>query len=134
MAKQKAEKTNTYFFTISLPDEGREVDFEIEASTESEAWEILHLEVEKKYEGRRWFYAGRFVKKRLRINKMKEWYKSKTIWLNLISLLIEIAQYLLDMNVIPTGTLLIVVNVLNIIVRFITNSGIGNEDTDRTEF
>lgn len=59
---KKAKKINVYFFSISLPDEGREVDFEIEASTESEAWETLPLEVEKKYEGRRWFYTGRFVK------------------------------------------------------------------------
>lgn len=56
---------------------------------------------------------------------MKRWYKSKTIWINLMSLLLEIAQYLLDMNVIPTGTLLILVNILNIIIRFITDTALA---------
>ncbi|MDI6804908.1 MAG: hypothetical protein QME58_13900 [Bacteroidota bacterium] len=57
----------------------------------------------------------------------KKWYQSKIIWVNIISLLLELANSLLDMNVLPAGTLLIIVNGLNIILRLITKYPIGDE-------
>lgn len=50
----------------------------------------------------------------------KPWYLSKTIWLNIISIAIELAQTFLDLNLLPSGTLLMVVNVLNVLLRLIT--------------
>lgn len=58
----------------------------------------------------------------------KSFIKSYTIWINLIPLVIMILQQLLDLNIIPataTASVLVVINVLNIIVRtFKTNSAI----------
>lgn len=47
-AKLKVGKTKSYFFTISLPDEGRELIFEVKALSENKAWEKLPMEVKKK--------------------------------------------------------------------------------------
>lgn len=58
---------------------------------------------------------------------MKKWYESRTIWLNIISALIELANLLMDNPIIPknmTGVLTIVVNILNVALRFLTNTGI----------
>ncbi len=62
MVKEK-NKNLKYFFDVMLPDENREVTIEIEAIDENQAWDKLPLELEKKYEGKRWFYTGRFIKK-----------------------------------------------------------------------
>jgi len=59
---------------------------------------------------------------------MKKWYESKTIWLNVISLIIEIGNILMTTPVIPTqytGILTVVVNVLNIVLRTLTNTTIS---------
>jgi hypothetical protein len=59
---------------------------------------------------------------------MKKWYESKTIWLNVISLIIEIGNMLMTTPVIPTqytGILTVVVNVLNIVLRTLTNTTIS---------
>ena len=52
----------------------------------------------------------------------KPWYVSKTIWLNIISALIELGQVFLDLNILPSGTILLIINVLNIILRVITKT------------
>jgi hypothetical protein len=58
----------------------------------------------------------------------KKWYKSKVIWLNLIAGLVEVTQLLTGINVIPSGTSIIIVNALNIALRFTTKTEIGNPD------
>lgn len=58
----------------------------------------------------------------------KKWYKSKVIWLNLIAGLVEVTQLLSGINIIPSGASIIIVNALNIALRFITKSEIGNPD------
>jgi hypothetical protein len=59
---------------------------------------------------------------------MKTWYQSRTIWLNLISIVIETANMLMTNPIIPVkyaGYLTILVNVLNIILRALTSTVIG---------
>ena len=53
------------------------------------------------------------------------WYLSKTIWLNIISALIELGNVFLDLNILPSGTILLIVNVLNVIIRLITKTEIS---------
>lgn len=63
---------------------------------------------------------------------MKKWYESKTIWLNVISLGIEVANLLMANPIIPAkfaGTLTIIVNVLNIVLRTLTTKPITGGDT-----
>lgn len=58
---------------------------------------------------------------------MKKWYMSKTIWLNVIAGGIELANLLMANPIIPkefAGVLTVVVNVLNVILRTITKTGI----------
>lgn len=59
---------------------------------------------------------------------MKKWYESKTVWLNVISIVLEVLNLLMDNPIIPAkyaGALTMLVNVLNIILRFITTTAIG---------
>lgn len=65
---------------------------------------------------------------------MKKWYESRTIWLNIISALIELANLLMDNPIIPknmTGVLTIVVNILNVALRFLTNTGIEVSNNEK---
>jgi uncharacterized membrane protein len=55
----------------------------------------------------------------------KSWWQSKTVWINIISLLLEIAQAVSGVQWIPVGILTIVVNILNIFLRFLTNTKIA---------
>jgi hypothetical protein len=61
---------------------------------------------------------------------MKPWYKSKIVWVNVISILLEVSQILTGVNWIPTGTLTLVVNILNIILRKLTTQPLGKETND----
>lgn len=61
---------------------------------------------------------------------MKAWYKSKTIWFNLITIAIEVLQYLLNAQIIPAGPLLIIVNLVNIILRFVSVKVLGKEEKE----
>jgi len=61
---------------------------------------------------------------------MKPWYKSKTIWFNIAALLLELIQYLLSAQIIPKGTMLIIVNLMNIVLRFFTAKILGKEEKD----
>lgn len=58
----------------------------------------------------------------------KPFYKSVTLWINFIPLVIIVLQNLLDLNVIPASAsayVLIVINILNIATRtFKTNTAI----------
>lgn len=59
---------------------------------------------------------------------MKKWYQSRTIWLNLISIFVEVGNMLLTNPIIPvqfTGYLTIIVNVLNIVLRTLTSTPIA---------
>lgn len=52
----------------------------------------------------------------------KSWYLSKTLWLNVIGVLIEVAQVALDMRWLSTQTLAGVMAILNIILRLLTKT------------
>jgi len=73
---------------------------------------------------------------------MKKWYQSKTVWVNIISLLLEIINIFMDSPIIPVkyaGLFTIAVNVLNILLRFITTSiidfnGGGNVTVNEVDF
>ena len=55
---------------------------------------------------------------------MKPFWKSKTLWVNVIGLLIAVLQQLGTINWIPQETLVIVLGILNVILRFISNSSL----------
>jgi len=65
MSNKKEKNGNknlkSFFFDIHLIDEHREETIEIEARDEREAWGMLPKACENKYEGRRWYYTGRFI-------------------------------------------------------------------------
>ena len=52
----------------------------------------------------------------------KAWYLSKTLWLNVISIALEIAQQVSGMNWLPAGTLVFITNMLNIGLRLLKGS------------
>lgn len=59
---------------------------------------------------------------------MKKWYESKTIWINLIAVVLEVGNALMTNPIIPTkfaGVLTVVVTVLNIILRTISSTTIS---------
>jgi uncharacterized membrane protein len=51
----------------------------------------------------------------------KSMWESKLFWINFISILIEVAQAIAGLNWVPSGTLVVVVNILNIILRRFTD-------------
>ena len=55
----------------------------------------------------------------------KNWWKSKTLWVNAISLALESVQLFGDVKIIPPGYLTVIVNGLNIALRFVTKAPIG---------
>lgn len=59
---------------------------------------------------------------------MKKWYQSRTIWINLISLGIEVGNMLMVNPIIPVrfaGVLTIIVNIANIVLRTLTTTTIA---------
>jgi hypothetical protein len=59
---------------------------------------------------------------------MKKWYQSRIIILNIISVLLEVGNLLMTNPIIPAkfaGTLTLIVNFLNIMLRMVTNTSIG---------
>lgn len=59
---------------------------------------------------------------------MKKWYQSRIIWVNIISVLLEVLNLLMTNPIIPAkfaGVLTLVVNALTIGLRFLTSTGIG---------
>ena len=53
----------------------------------------------------------------------KEWYKSKTVWINIIALAALIAQTQTGFIISPEEQVAVIV-VINLILRFITNTGL----------
>ena len=59
---------------------------------------------------------------------MKKWHQSRIIWVNIISVLLEVLNLFMTNPIIPAkfaGVLTLVVNALTIGLRFLTNTGIG---------
>lgn len=61
------------------------------------------------------------------MEKVKGLLKSKVFWLNLASLGVEVTGALA--GVVPSGTALVVVNVLNIVLRTVTNESLEQKGT-----
>lgn len=57
---------------------------------------------------------------------MKKWYKSKTIWFNILTGVLTLTQAITPLNIISTPVMLVVSTVSNIILRTISNSAIEN--------
>jgi len=51
---------------------------------------------------------------------MKEWYKSKTLWLNVLAVVLFIVQYALDQQWLPIVAEGLIVGVANLILRAIS--------------
>lgn len=60
---------------------------------------------------------------------LKKWYRSKTLWINLIAIVALVAQSQLGFAIAPNeqGCLLAVIN---LILRAFTNTGLTNEDLE----
>ncbi len=55
----------------------------------------------------------------------KKWYKSKTIWINVVGAAALVVSEVVGGGVIPRNVGIIVLAALNGVVRFLTNEGIG---------
>lgn len=55
---------------------------------------------------------------------MKPFYLSRIFWVNILSVLLELAQVLLNFQLVPSGTVLVAVNILNVLLRFLTDEAI----------
>lgn len=58
----------------------------------------------------------------------KAWWKSKTVWANILGGVAEGGQLLMDTRIVPTGTITIVLAAVNIALRRITTQPIGATD------
>lgn len=56
----------------------------------------------------------------------KPWWKSRTIWLNVVATLLEVTQLVSGTTWVPPGTIAIVTNLLNIVLRKLTTQPLGN--------
>ena len=56
--------------------------------------------------------------------KIKQWYQSRTIWLNFISILAIVLQYMVGRAFINTEIQVLIISVANILVRLDTNTEI----------
>lgn len=59
----------------------------------------------------------------IKMVETKEWYKSKTVWINIIALAALIAQTQTGFIISPEEQVAVIV-VINLILRFITNTGL----------
>lgn len=55
---------------------------------------------------------------------MKNWYRSKTLWFNILSVLILVIQYCGDVHIIKLELQALLMAIINIILRAITNKPI----------
>jgi len=62
--------------------------------------------------------------KTIEVVAQKKWWKSKTVYLNLIALLLIIVQSSLGVEVIPVEFQATIVAILNLVTRTITNTNI----------
>jgi hypothetical protein len=58
----------------------------------------------------------------------KAWWRSRTIWINLVTAAIELSGVL--SGIVGPGALQLTTNALNIVLRFLTNQGIGSASTE----
>jgi hypothetical protein len=62
---------------------------------------------------------------------MKKWYQSKTIWFNLITILLGTIQVVTNTCPIPTDVLALLMGLGNFVLRLVTNTGIqGIQDSN----
>lgn len=59
------------------------------------------------------------------MEQTKPWWESKTIWFNVLSGAVDLAQTLGGVGVLPPGVLPLVVAVGNVLLRIITSQPIG---------
>lgn len=55
---------------------------------------------------------------------MKKWYRSKTIWANVVGIIAILAQYQTGEDIIPPETQASILAVINVLLRLITKEGI----------
>ena len=55
---------------------------------------------------------------------MKKWYRSKTLWFNILSILILVIQYGGDVHIIKLELQALLMAIVNILLRSITNQSI----------
>ena len=55
---------------------------------------------------------------------MKKWYYSKTMWFNVLSISLIIAQYMNDVHIIPLELQAPIMAIINILLRYVTNQPI----------
>lgn len=55
---------------------------------------------------------------------MKKWYRSRTVWFNIITIALGVVQVVSDVYAIPTDMLALVNGVGNVLLRFLTSSSI----------
>lgn len=57
---------------------------------------------------------------------MKAWYTSKTVWLNILGLLVLLVKQATDTHLIPDASIGVsVLGMLNIVMRFVTTMPVG---------
>ena len=59
---------------------------------------------------------------------MKAWWKSRTIWVNVLGGAVEVGQLLGQLQVVPPGTVAMALAVANIVLRRMTSQPIGATD------
>ena len=59
------------------------------------------------------------------MSTIKQWWKSKVLWVNFISILLLVVQYLTNTNYINTELSVLIMGVINIILRLATYQQIG---------
>lgn len=62
--------------------------------------------------------------KALVVTKNKKWYTSKTLYLNLIAIILIVVQSSIGVEVIPVEYQTVLIAILNILTRSITNTNI----------
>lgn len=55
---------------------------------------------------------------------MKKWYKSRTIWANVVAIIAILMQYQTGEDIIPPETQTSILAVINVLLRLITKEGI----------
>jgi len=56
---------------------------------------------------------------------MKKWYKSKTLWINVLAIAGMIAEYCLTQKIYSPETHALVLAVINLLLRLMTNQGVS---------
>lgn len=61
-------------------------------------------------------------------NTSKKWYTSKTLWVNIVTLLISVLAVLIDSPLFPARIVIVITSIvlpiLNMVLRFLTSSSI----------